>query len=334
MRKTILAGAAALATALCVAGAASATSSTLVERGLPTTNLNNAAGANRSNVAWSQGNDSITGDTFTVGSAGQTWIVTGIRTWNIGHTGLMFGDEFSDDTLYFGTGAIAAVATGTVAAGSNTDSNANITHTPVTYAGGSGYQAQDGSARQLWQNDFTNLNLTVQGATTYYFAVDGTSSSYLWFNHASNAALSGSTQQGADGKYVTWSKSDLATPTVCDSTGAVSGCNGGWDKSSDINVEVFASQVATDKNQCKNGGWQTLVHSDGTSFANQGDCVSTFEHSNGKGADDDHAHSGKRGDQDRGEHGNASGGKHGAEHSSKHGTEHSADHGLKHGKKH
>lgn len=131
---------------------------------------------------------------------------------------------------------------------------------------------------------------------------------------------------------MTWSKSDLTTPTVCDSTGAISGCNGGWDKASDINVELFASQVVSDKNQCKNGGWQTLVRSDGTSFANQGDCVSTFEHSNGKGSDDEHAHSGKGGhdNEGQGEHGNDSGGEHGAEHGPKHGV----NHGLKHGKKH
>ena len=33
-------------------------------------------------------------------------------------------------------------------------------------------------------------------------------------------------------------------------------------------------QVATDKDQCKNGGWQTVKRADGSSFKNQGDCVS------------------------------------------------------------
>ena len=32
--------------------------------------------------------------------------------------------------------------------------------------------------------------------------------------------------------------------------------------------------VATDKDQCKKGGWETLVDSEGNSFKNQGDCVS------------------------------------------------------------
>jgi hypothetical protein len=246
-----------------------------VDRGLPNDNLNNAAGADRSNVAWSNGNDYISGDTFAVGSAGETWIVTGIRTWNIGHLGNAFGDEFSDDTLYFGTGAVSPVATGAVASGSDLDSNPDITHVAVTYEDGSDYQASDSSYRQIWQNDFNNLHLVIDGGATYYFAVDGTTSSYYWFNHASNAVLSGSTQQGADGRWVAWAKSDLSTPNSCDSNGPQSGvCDGGWDKSSDINVQVFASQVATDKNLCKNGGWTTLVDISGNSFKNQGDCVS------------------------------------------------------------
>src|SRR5262249_30917333 len=32
--------------------------------------------------------------------------------------------------------------------------------------------------------------------------------------------------------------------------------------------------VALDKDQCKDGGWQTLARADGTTFKNQGDCVS------------------------------------------------------------
>ena len=152
--------------------------------------------------------------------------MTGIRTWNITHKGVAFGDVFSDDTLYFGTGAIAPVATGTLTAGSSTDGNPDITHTPVTYADGSDYQGSSGTALQLWQNDFTHLDLPVDGGQTVYFAVDGTTSSYYWFNHASNAALSGSTQDGADGHWVAWAKSDLSTPNLCDS-GAPTGvfCN-------------------------------------------------------------------------------------------------------------
>jgi hypothetical protein len=38
------------------------------------------------------------------------------------------------------------------------------------------------------------------------------------------------------------------------------------------NFDVF--KVAENKDQCKNGGWQTYKRSDGSSFKNQGDCVS------------------------------------------------------------
>jgi hypothetical protein len=274
MKKLWLLAAAVVAAASVVGTAVSSPATPAFDRGLPTTNLNNAAGANRSNVAWSNGNDYVSGDTFSLGTAGQKWYVSQIRTWNIGHLGQFFGDEFSGDTLYLGTGGISPVMSGTVGLGSNVDSNPNITHTKVQYVGGADYQAQDATFRQIWQNDFRNVGLVANGGRTYFFGVDGTPYSYYWFNHASNAALSGSPQQGADNQWVAWPKSDLTTPNFCDS-GAPSGgvCNGGWDKSSDINVQVFATQVATSKDGCKNDGWKTLVRSDGSTFKNQGDCI-------------------------------------------------------------
>ena len=248
------------------------------DRGLPTTNLNGDIGTNpdRSNITWSMGNDWMTGDSFAVGSAGQTWVVTGIRTWNISKTPA-FGDQFSDDALYLGTdGDIALVASGAIASGSNTDSNPNITHTAVTYADGEGYQAATGFTRQLWQNDVTGLDYVVTGGQPVDFAVDGTAlGGYWWFNHGSNAALSGSTQQGADDRYLAWDKNDLSTAYTCDSgnNAGSSPCDGGWDKSSDIDVQVFASQVATSKSDCTAGGWAKLVRSNASGFKNQGDCI-------------------------------------------------------------
>lgn len=38
------------------------------------------------------------------------------------------------------------------------------------------------------------------------------------------------------------------------------------------NFELF--EVATSKDQCKKGGWMTVTRADGSSFKNQGDCVS------------------------------------------------------------
>ena len=280
MRKAIVVAAiAAVIGAVFVLPAAGATPTPTFDRGLPTANLNNAAGSSRSNVAWSNGNNYVSGDDFTIGQSGQTWIVTGIRTWSVsGDVGSKIGDTFSSVTLYLGSGGIRPVATGNLTAGSNADSNPNITHTPVTYSDESDYQGSSGAFRQLWQNDFSNLNYTVNGGEKYDFAVDGSlqvPNSYYWFNHASNAALSGSTQQGADGKWLTWPKNALSSPPLtCDSAGGTGTCDGGWDKSSDINIQVFASQVATSISDCKSGNWMNLVTSNGTSFKNQGDCVS------------------------------------------------------------
>jgi hypothetical protein len=238
---------------------ASASDPMVFDRGLPTTNLNNAAGANRSNVAWSNGNDYVSGDDFTIGASGETWVVTGIRTWSIPGSPIMLdplGDEYSDVSLYTGASGLSLTATGTLTMGSDADSNPDITHTVVNYTDLSqpNYQGTAGSQYLIYQNDFTNLNLVLAGGVKFYFAVDGTprcapllgsSPCDFWFNHASNAALSGSTQQGADDRWLTWPKSALGgAPTSCNSQGPVSGvCDGGWDKTSDINVQVFAHQV-------------------------------------------------------------------------------------------
>ncbi|MBK6722144.1 MAG: hypothetical protein IPG58_02350 [Acidobacteria bacterium] len=50
--------------------------SLVFDRGLPTANLNNAAGANRSNVAWAFDGDYITGDDFSFGTVGEKWLIT------------------------------------------------------------------------------------------------------------------------------------------------------------------------------------------------------------------------------------------------------------------
>lgn len=283
MRRFGIPLAAGLAVSMFLIAAVSAMVAT--DRGLPTANLNNNAGADRSNVAWSFGNDSVTGDDFTVGEAGETWVVTGVTTWQVGtlasNTDFEFGDRYDSVTLYGGPadpGGISPLVTGTLAEGSSANSNPDITHTRANYADADepNYEGTTGNQLQLWETTFSGLSWTVEGGVKYNFAADGTvraSVSSFWFNHASNAALSGSPQAGADGLYLAWDKADLsAAPFECDSGDAIN-C-GGWDKSSDINVVVTAVKVATDANDCKNGGWSSLVRLDGTSFKNQGDCVS------------------------------------------------------------
>ena len=72
---------AAAALAVGLAQPAAAAPLLVVDRGLPTANLNNAAGANRSNVAWAEGSGSTTtsiGDSFSLASE---YVVTDIRVW-------------------------------------------------------------------------------------------------------------------------------------------------------------------------------------------------------------------------------------------------------------
>ena len=73
-----------------LAGSLPAGATLLVDRGLPTDNLNNAAGADRSNVAWTftQYTPSdywLVGDTFQ-NTSSSTWTINTIRLWSVGNT--------------------------------------------------------------------------------------------------------------------------------------------------------------------------------------------------------------------------------------------------------
>lgn len=65
-----LAAAIAVVMMLAVGTAWAAGSTQVVDRGLPDDNLNNAAGASRSNVAWAFYGGWVAGDDFTVGQPG------------------------------------------------------------------------------------------------------------------------------------------------------------------------------------------------------------------------------------------------------------------------
>jgi hypothetical protein len=195
----------------------------LFDRGLPTGNLNNAAGTNRSNVAWADWEATssptqywLPGDDFTLAGSGAYTIGT-IRVWSTDMTGL---------TLYGG------LAGDTIAQISDT-----FTVTPVTYANLEGYQGNSGAFRQIYQIDFS-VNIDLNGGQTYQFFLGGPWVAYPSpagyvnsFLHASNAALSVSTQQGADNLFL-WMENN-GTVSTQNTNGA------GWDKSSDANVQVF-----------------------------------------------------------------------------------------------
>lgn len=213
-----------------LAGSTLAAAQVLVfDRGLPTANLNNAAGASRSNALWADietlpETPWLPGDDFTLAGAG-AYTVTTIRVWSTNNVGLSL------------RGGVAGSPINVVSTA--------YTATPVTYANAQGYEKAAGGFLQLYQVDFT-VNIPLNGGTTYQFFLDappapsGTDfvGAYL---HASNAALSGSTQQGADGIFLFLANNGTVT-TWNTATGAGTYCPGcvGFDKTTDGNVQVFA----------------------------------------------------------------------------------------------
>jgi hypothetical protein len=97
---------------------------------------------------------------------------------------------------------------------------------------------------RIWQIDFTNLNLNVAGGVRQRFGVWGAGreipgsdgKTYVWFNHASNAALSGARQDGADGQMIEFDAAGRFENKF-------SAEGNGWDKPADVNVQVFAHRV-------------------------------------------------------------------------------------------
>jgi len=241
-----------LGIAIATVFASSASAALVVDRGLPTANLNNVSGANRSNVAWGYAQNPeqyFTGDDFTLGATGDVnnpmWQVTKVTTWavagNNGDLNFFLGDRYENVRLFMGgLSGISQVSGGNFTLGQDQTDNADITISRVTYANGEGYDSF-GNFAQLWKVEFSNLNLIVNPGELTQFGVTGTARDQVnrtWFNHASNAALSGSTQQGSDDLYRYHDLQDLVTGSGLDDS------NGnGWDKSSDINVLIEAQAV-------------------------------------------------------------------------------------------
>lgn len=201
----------------------------LVDRGLPTTNLNNIAGAERSNVSWTfGGNDPadywMAGDTF-ANTSSQIWAIDTIRMWTV-------EPNITNAVLWGGLGA----STIGVVAGSGVIA-------PATYAGGSDYQGSSGRYIGMQQVDFA-VNITLAAGQTYDFFLSGTGGTYAApFSHASNAELSGSPQEGADGLMLYANVVGGAVDQA--SVGAWNSADPGWgwDKPSDLNVQVFGNAV-------------------------------------------------------------------------------------------
>ena len=204
--------------------ASSLSAGVIFERALPTANLNNAAGANRSNISWAPGDNTyILGDDFTLGSDS---VINSLSVWEVSNNGSPT-TEFGSLSLYAGAddGGVGAL------------SLISSSYTPSLVSGYQ-YQGSSGTFYDVYKITFSGLNLSATGGVLYDFgigATPGTESSL--FLHASNAPLSGSTQDGADGFYLGYTGPPYTLAYVIDSNG------NGFDKSSDINVEIDGSAV-------------------------------------------------------------------------------------------
>jgi hypothetical protein len=238
------------------------------DRGLPVINLN-TADSSRSNVAWgdnptpSSGFNWGYGDDFKFGVSGQSYQITDLRVWIVGNAvGDPLSTALSSLTLAGGlpgttTSSSAACSSSTLTGGpcldgsgiatkstGSTSGDPNVKITAVTYADGSNYLNNSGGQNQLYQVDFLNLNWMVQGDTSYAFFVlgvngtpgNGTVSPYL---SASNAAQSGSPQDGADG--LIWEFAQDSSNSSNNAMDQWNSLGNGWDKPSDINVQIFAT---------------------------------------------------------------------------------------------
>ena len=197
----------------------------LVNRGLPTINLNAAAGADRSNVAWAFANFTsndyfVVGDSFR-NTSSQTWAIDSIRLWTVGLT----------------ESAVLRGLTG----GSSLGTIANATYPDPA----SSLYGAKGLA--LYQIDFA-VNFLLAPGETYSFFLDGAGSAAAGqgtsvpFAHASNAGLSGSPQDGADDLILYARILDGILDPL--NVGGINTAVGGWwDKSSDLNVQVFGNAI-------------------------------------------------------------------------------------------
>ncbi|HRY14463.1 MAG TPA: PEP-CTERM sorting domain-containing protein [Candidatus Competibacteraceae bacterium] len=229
----------------------------VVDRGLPNSNLNDAAGSDRSNVDWDvpgpasdDWTNYIVGDDFELPSLdpGQThWRIDKISVWVVegdvtADPPWEFGELFDRVSLFLGTNPSSVQRVATALVTGNNTNNSNIVITKVQYPGTTlDYQTSTDDFAQIWQIDFMNLGYFDPGL--YLFGVDGLfgTDTFPWFNHASNQDKSGTPQQGADDQFRIFS-GNADSPAITFLSSFNSNGNG-WDKSSDINIRVYATQI-------------------------------------------------------------------------------------------
>ena len=211
-------------------------STMLFDRGLPTANLNDAAGSLRSNVAWAFDDPSWAyGDDFNINGSGEYRVDT-LRVWVVG--GLLGEPNLYANTTFTLWGGGYDFTTALSTSG---------VMTQVTYANGSSYQ--NGGNFNIYQLEFTDLNWLIYGNSDgngyYNFGVSGKDSAGAFQQvrmHASNAALGGLPAEGADGWLLSFS-ADGTYGGYPDPYYQLDSYYYGWDKSSDLNVQIEGAPV-------------------------------------------------------------------------------------------
>jgi hypothetical protein len=251
--------------------AANAQSVKIVDRGLPVANLNGPVIDLRSNVSLgSPETYGYFGDDFTVPapSGAGSWRIDTIRVWFVGgpadNDTDLTNDSYLGDlplgNLSFWVGsnnvAISKVVQARFLPGSDASNNPNVVAKRVQYVtedygvldyynlpmrcneNGVCYQPPVGYST-IVQIDFKNLNLSYPAGTLVRFGMFADQGGA--FTHASNAGLSGTTADYADGWVGTFkfrkTKAYFDFAWQGSSTGVF------FDKPMDMNVQVFATLV-------------------------------------------------------------------------------------------
>jgi hypothetical protein len=216
----------------------------IVDRGLPTANLNNAAGADRSNVAWHYGTPPagfsgvVVGDEFNVGNpfSGADVHVTGLSLWVMKSAETQFANfdylNTSSYSLLLGDNSGFLFPT----------NGTPLTITTETYSNGTSYQASGGSFIDLLRLDFA-VDFIASPDSYVFFALGGYDSAGAFVDpyvHASNGPLSGSVQQGSD-DFLHLFGAQFSPQDFFEYAGAYNTDGDGWDKSSSLNVIVSAT---------------------------------------------------------------------------------------------
>lgn len=207
----------------------------IFQRALPTTNLNNAAGVNRSNAGPIQGSFGGTpftlGDDFILPGTGSI-VIDSISVFMITNT--LAGtpsSEFSQIRLFGGADNFPVPSP-------LTQLSQTYTATKVQYNGATDFQSLSSSTLfSIYQLTFAGLGWTVQKNQYYDFAVNGTPIGGNTFAlSVSNDVLGGATNPGApawDGSFLFFQGNPLNL-TAASNTGTLIG----FGKGADVNVII------------------------------------------------------------------------------------------------